>query len=127
MGGEHPRTILMIEDDEHVRQLAAAVLERDGFQVLQASDAPEAAEIWVRNSQTISLVLTDIVMPGWSGPEIAQELRTSRPGLKVIFTSGYDQQSVADQMKSVKGAKFISKPYSVKALLELVRGCFNPH
>ena len=122
---DHSRTILMIEDDEHVRQLAAGVLERNGFQVLQAADAKEAAEMWFRNSQTIDLLLTDVIMPGWSGPEIARELLASRPDLKIIFTSGYDKQSVAETTKLVADANFLSKPYSVQELLDTVRACFN--
>lgn len=122
---ERSRTILMIEDDEHVRQLAAGVLEQAGFQVLQAADANEAAEIWVQKSKTIDVLLTDVSMPGWSGPEIARELLTTRPDLKIIFTSGYDYQSVAETAKLAHGAKFIAKPYSVKRLLETVRSSFG--
>ena len=124
MGGK-PRTILMVEDDEHVRQLAAAVLERDGFEVLQAGDAREAAEIWFQHNQRIDLLLTDVVMRGWTGPDIARELLATRPDLKIIFTSGYDQQGASQTANIVNDAKFISKPYSVKSLLEIVRGCFD--
>lgn len=115
----------MVEDDEHVRQLAAAVLEREGFQVFQASDAKEAAEIWFHNSRSIDLLLTDVVMPGWTGPQIARELLETRPNLKIIFTSGYDLQTAFEKVKMVPDAKFLSKPYSVKSLVEIVRKCFR--
>jgi two-component system cell cycle sensor histidine kinase/response regulator CckA len=115
----------MVEDDEHARQLAAAVLERAGFQVFQAGDATEAAELWDRHNLTIDILLADIVMPGWSGPEIAQQFLSSRPNLKVIFTSGYDEERVSETTKLVKGARFIRKPYIIKNLVDLVRSRFD--
>jgi two-component system cell cycle sensor histidine kinase/response regulator CckA len=122
---EPPRIILLVEDDEHVRQLAAGFLERKGYQVFQAGDAREAAEIWFGNSQKIDLLLSDVIMPGWSGPEIAQELLQTRPDLKIIFTSGYYQQTVSETAKLVDTAKFLSKPYSIQKLLDTVRTCFD--
>jgi two-component system cell cycle sensor histidine kinase/response regulator CckA len=69
--------------------------------------------------------LADIILPGWSGPEIAQEMLRTRPDLKIIFASGYDQQRVSDTAKLVKRAKFIRKPYVIKTLLEMVRASFD--
>lgn len=126
MAEKHSETILLVEDDEPIRQLAAAMLERNGFQVFQASDAREAAEIWEKHKQSIDLLLADIVVPGWSGPEIAQELLRTRPDLKVIFASGYyDDESVAKTAKLIKGAKFLRKPYVMKKLLDMVRAVLD--
>jgi two-component system cell cycle sensor histidine kinase/response regulator CckA len=113
--------ILLVEDEEHLRQLSSAVLERAGFTVFQAGDAKEAAEIWQQDEENIDLLIADILVPGLSGPEIAIQFRKSRPGLRVIFTSGNDRKTMVETEQMVRGAKFVRKPFTVKELLDLVR------
>ena len=115
----------MVEDEEHLRQFTAAILERAGFSVLQACDANEAVEIWQRERSSIDLLLADILIPGLSGPEIAREFLRSRPDLKVIFTSGNDQDVVLETAYLVKGATFLQKPYTTAALVHAVRSAFD--
>src|SRR5688572_30079566 len=106
------RTILMVEDEEHLRQMTAAILERAGFNVFQASDAIEAAEIWHNEQASINLLFADVLLPGLSGPEIAQEFLRTRPDLKVIFASGNDREAALETAHLIKGANFLRKPYT---------------
>ena len=87
-GGE---TLLLVEDEPSVRSVAARVLTRAGYDVLQACDGAEALEVYERAGEGIALVITDVVMPRIGGPELATRLRARRPGLKVLFTSGYTE------------------------------------
>jgi two-component system, cell cycle sensor histidine kinase and response regulator CckA len=119
------RTILIIDDEEPLRQMTAAMLEREGFKVLQAGGAEEASDVWAREHARVDLLLTDIVMPGLSGPEIAREFLTLRPDLKIIITSGYTETMALDTVNLVKGAKFLRKPYVRKALIDMVASCFE--
>ena len=113
-------SILMIDDNEHLRQFSAAILERAGHTVIQAGDASEAAEIWLKDRATISLLIADILLPGLSGPEIALEFRSEKPDLKIIFTSGNHQETVRETTHLVRGARFLPKPYSAKLMLDTV-------
>jgi DNA-binding NtrC family response regulator len=115
-------SILIVEDEEHIRQLTATVLERAGFNVLQASDARQAAEIWSRESSSIHMLLADIVVPGKTGAELAIEFRKTDPMLKVILISGSDRKTLVETAQMVRGAKFLRKPYNANSLLNLVRG-----
>lgn len=114
-------SILMVEDEEHLRQLTATVLERAGFNVLQASDASEASEIWQRDQASINLLVADILVPGKTGAELAVEFRKTHPMLKVIFISGSDRKTLVETEMMVRGAKFLRKPYSAGNLIDLVR------
>lgn len=114
-------SILMVEDEEHLRQLTAAVLERAGFNVLQAGDASEASEIWQRDQASINVLLADILVPGKTGAELAVEFRKTQPMLKVIFISGSDRKTLVETSQMVRGAKFLRKPYSAGHLIDLVR------
>jgi two-component system cell cycle sensor histidine kinase/response regulator CckA len=118
------RTILIIEDQEHLRQMTAAVLEREGFNVLQAGDANEAAEIWERDKFSIDLLFADILIPGLSGPEIAREFLISRPDLKIVFSSGNTRSAVLETAQLIQGATFVRKPYPIGTLISAVHACF---
>ena len=114
-------SILMVEDEEHIRQLSAAVLERAGFHVIQACDAEEALDIWKRDQLSIDMLVADILVPGRTGAEIAVEFRKSQPTLKVIFISGSERKTLVETSQMVRGAKFLRKPFSAKMLVDLVR------
>ncbi len=86
-----PATILVVEDEEEVRALARDVLEMNGFQVLEALDVADATRLAQTHPGTIDLLITDVVMPGTSGPELARRLRAHRPGLRVLCMSGYPE------------------------------------
>lgn len=112
--------ILIVDDNEHLRQFSAAILERAGHTVIQAGDASEAAEIWSEERAAIALIIADVHLPGLTGPEIALEFRIEKPDLKIIFTSGHLQEAVEETTHLVPDARFLSKPYSAKLMLDTV-------
>jgi DNA-binding NtrC family response regulator len=124
MTGEIPRgkeIILLVEDDQRVRKLAAEILSRQGYQVLEASNGGEALLLCEQQERLIHLMLTDLLMPVMSGPELAQRLTPLRPGMKVLYMSGY-----ADNLLSTEGlmdsdVNFIQKPFTVEGLSRKVR------
>jgi two-component system cell cycle sensor histidine kinase/response regulator CckA len=119
-------TILIVEDDPHVRALGRVVLERQGYRVLEAAHAPEALRIWDQNGGAIDLVLTDMVMPeGMNGRELAAILSSRKPGLPVVFTSGYSSEIAGRELSATERAHFIQKPSSARQLLETVRRCLD--
>ena len=120
-GGE---TVLLVEDEPSVRNVAARVLTLAGYHVLQASDGAEALEVYDRAAERIALVITDVVMPRIGGPELATRLRAKRPGLKVLFTSGYTEDTLVVQDLDPAQA-FLQKPYLPAALTGRVRALLD--
>jgi CheY-like chemotaxis protein len=112
-------TVLVVEDEEAVRELAVASLERHGYRVIAASGGEAALGLAAGFVGTIHLLLSDVGMPGMKGPELADRLRAQRPGICVLFMSGY----AADVVKpnDLKEATLISKPFSPAALTRAVR------
>ena len=114
--------ILLVEDEEPVRAFARTVLQMHGYKVLEAVSGVEALEVWKRHRDRIALVVTDLVMPDeMSGLELADKLRAERPGLKVLFSSGYNPEMAEDALKSQAGYSFLHKPYQPKTLARMVR------
>ncbi len=110
-------TILLVEDQQIVRELVASVLTRRGYTVLDAPDAPAALALADQHKGAVNLLLTDLVLPGMDGRKLAAELARRLPGLRVILSSGYtDEHNGLDP-----GINFIQKPYSPEALARLVR------
>ena len=105
-------TILLVEDQEIVRQFMCILLEEEGYQVAQAADGAEVLRIAADQSLNISLLITDIVMPRMSGAELARRLEESRPGLRTLFVSGYswDLEAGKDQESATRA--FLPKPYT---------------
>ena len=112
-------TILIVDDEDGVRQLLCAVLKSQGYDVLEAADAAAALGVYQENSSRIDMVLTDVVMPHTTGFELGRELAARAPGLKVLYMSGY-----RDSAPSVDGEPappFLHKPFSPDVLLSKVR------
>jgi PAS domain S-box-containing protein len=114
-------TVLVVEDEPSIRFVARRVLERSGYTVLEADSGVAALELLANYSGPLDLVLTDLVMPGMTGIELAETLRTTRPTLKLLFTSGYSADVVADRFTPTADWNFISKPYGVRELANEVR------
>jgi two-component system, cell cycle sensor histidine kinase and response regulator CckA len=114
-------TILLVEDEDMVRELAREVLESAGYKVLVASRDEEATLICVEHPGEIHLLLSDVVMPGPSGKEISDRLTVLRPAMKVLFMSGYTQDAIVHHGVLDSGVKFIQKPFSPAALCKRVR------
>ena len=119
-------SILLVEDEKPVRELAACVLERYGYKVFQADTGMEALEIWERRKNQIKLVLTDLVMPNnMNGRELAEKMWAESPALKVIFTSGYSADIVGKDFKLQADLNFLQKPYQPQTLALTIRRCLD--
>ncbi|MFL5517538.1 MAG: response regulator, partial [Gemmatimonadales bacterium] len=114
-------TILLVEDEAPVRELACRVLERSGYTVLSAADAEAATAIADRHPGHIHLLLTDMVLPSVSGRELAARLGIHRPAVKVLYISGTSEGSIARHRLLQPGTDFLEKPFSLDGLLRKVR------
>jgi CheY-like chemotaxis protein len=122
-GAATTATILLAEDEEGVRQLAVEALLRRGYRVLQASSGEEAIRAAGAFDGTIHLLISDVVMPGMKGPELADRLRAMRPGLRVLLISGYAADVVTPS--DLKEAALLSKPFSPSALAKAVKAILD--
>jgi len=119
-------TILIVEDEEMLRQLAHEILADSGYRTLQAASGREALAVWQRHVGKIDLVLTDMVMPeGISGIELADRLLAETPRLKVVFMSGYTSEDVGAELHNHANTSFIQKPYGQAELVRAVRECLD--
>ena len=118
-------TILLVEDEKVVRQLVAEILEATGYTVMQAGDGPSALELLRRHSGKLDLLVTDVVMPGMSGPEVAEAVTSMRPGTHVLFTSGYTDSAIGHHGVLEPGIAFLQKPFSADELARKVRSLLD--
>jgi two-component system cell cycle sensor histidine kinase/response regulator CckA len=109
------QTILVVEDEDGVRVLARKLLERQGYTVLVAANVTEALQVFEENP-AIDLLLTDVVMPGASGPELTRQLIEQRPALKVIYMSGYTEDAIVKHGVLEPGIAFLNKPFTSQTL-----------
>ena len=121
---DRPRTVLLLEDEQVVRTLVREVLEHGGFKVLEAETAAQALDLAGRHS-AIDVLLTDVVMPTMSGPQVAAELALASPELKVIFMSGYTDEAVLRHGAFDGKTAFIQKPFTAAELTEKVRSMLD--
>jgi CheY-like chemotaxis protein len=113
--------VLVVDDEPEVRKLVAAMLVRNGYKVLSADNGENAIRLF-RNNPDTELLLTDVVAPGMSGPMIADEIAALKPGIKVLFMSGYDGTQVVQRYVIEKGYSLLVKPFTVEQLERKVRG-----
>jgi CheY-like chemotaxis protein len=118
-------TILLVEDETVVRHLVAEILENTGYTVLQAGDGPSALELLRRHSGKLDLLVTDVVMPGMSGPEVAHAVTSMRPGTEVLYTSGYTDSAIGHHGVLEPGIAFLQKPFSADDLNRKVRALLD--
>jgi CheY-like chemotaxis protein len=117
-GGE---TILVVEDEEGMRDVTVRILARNGYRVLTAANGAAAIELVERHDGGIDLLLTDVVMPQMLGTEVAERILALRPGFRVLYMSGYAQPVLGAQGTLEEGVTLIEKPFSQKTLLARVR------
>jgi PAS domain S-box-containing protein len=116
------KTILLVEDEPNVREFAAAVLQQDGYVLLQAKSGESALETWRWHSARIDVLLTDVVLPGEiSGVDLGRRLQKEKPSLRVILTTGYSREAVVTQEAGEAIPLVLSKPYTPRTLSKIVR------
>jgi len=114
-------TILLVEDEQIVRNLASKILKRLGYEVLAADSGGNALVLAEKQTAPIHLLLTDVVMPGMNGRQLAERLEKIHPETRVLYSSGYTENAIAHHGVIDKGLDFIGKPYAPRALAEAVR------
>ena len=120
VGRKTRATILLVEDDPRVRQVTAEVLTMVGHTLLEARNAAEALQIFEEHAGGIQLLITDVVMPGKNGRELARELAARCPDLKTMFISGYGKNSALLAAETDHNLFYLSKPFSVPSLIQKV-------
>jgi CheY-like chemotaxis protein len=113
--------ILVVEDDEGVRWMTRRILVDAGYQVLEAADGKSALELLRRDGAAVQLVVTDVVMPGLSGRALADELARLRPGIPIVFTSGYTDGEIVRRGLLEPGTAFVQKPFGPDTIVRSVR------
>jgi CheY-like chemotaxis protein len=120
------QTILVVDDEEVVRSFVRRVLERCGYEVLEAADGPIGAAILRSDRSRISAVVLDYSMPGMSGAEVFKALRLSDPDMPVVFTTGYDVGEALGSLADSESTRCIQKPFSPSLLTEILHDMLEP-
>ncbi|MBA3646924.1 MAG: response regulator [Gemmatimonadaceae bacterium] len=113
-------TILLVDDEAGVRQLAQRILEKAGYRVLEAANGDDATFAYAQNKDSIDLVVTDMIMPVCGGPELVRRLRSHNPLLRVLYMSGYSEDSDEEQAARDSGSPFVQKPFTATELVARV-------
>jgi two-component system cell cycle sensor histidine kinase/response regulator CckA len=114
-------TLLVVEDDALVRHVAVRVLEGLGYRIIEAAHGAQALSLYQARNGPIDLVVTDVVLPGMSGKELADKLRQAQPDIKILYTSGYAEDTIVHQGVVDQGVHFLAKPYVPSELARRVR------
>jgi hypothetical protein len=117
----------VVEDDDPVREMARLILEQQGYRTLDAKDGHQALQVAAGHSGPIHLLLTDVVMPGMSGKQLADSLAQSRQDLKTLYISGYREETIAHHGLSEPGAVVLQKPFGPMDLARKVRKVLDNH
>jgi two-component system cell cycle sensor histidine kinase/response regulator CckA len=125
---EAPRgteTILLAEDEQDVREVAREFLESGGYTVIEAHNGAEALRLAIEHKTAINLLVTDMVMPGMTGKELARRLQHQHPGIGVVYMSGYSEQTAAETTQAEANMLLLTKPFSRGSILRAVREALN--
>jgi CheY-like chemotaxis protein len=112
----------LVEDDDMVRSVTRGILAVKGCRVLEARDGRDALRVWQDSGASVQLLVTDVVMPGLNGRELAEHLQGLRPDLKVLFVSGQTDGLFLDQSRLPRGTAFLAKPFEPDVLNAAVEG-----
>ena len=122
----HGERILVVEDETTVRDFAVRALRENGYRVVEAADAEEALVVFESDRKKFDLVFSDVVLPSKSGVELAEELLSLSPNLRILLSSGYADRKSQWSIIQEKGLEFVKKPYAIKDLLKTIRGVIEP-
>jgi two-component system, cell cycle sensor histidine kinase and response regulator CckA len=114
-------SILVVEDEGFVREVTAEILIAAGYRVLKAKNAAEALSLFKKGEDDIELLVSDVVLPGKNGRDLARDLTQTQPTLKTIFISGYPENPVTRNMPFMHEPIYLAKPFSVESLMRKVR------
>ena len=114
-------TIMVVEDEEDVREMICNLLRSQGYSVLAAENGADALQVWKRHEDPVHMLLTDVVMPSMGGPELADWLAPLRAQMKVVFISGYPGDDALQNLLAKSDFAFLPKPFTRTALLTKVR------
>ncbi|MGD9488786.1 MAG: transporter substrate-binding domain-containing protein [Calditrichaceae bacterium] len=120
-------TILVVEDEERVRQVICETLRARGYRVLESPDGDQALLVCKRHKEQIDLLLTDVVMPKMNGKELVEKLQPIRPDIRILYMSGYTDDAIVDQGKLNPDTEFIQKPFTPLALARKIRSVLDNH
>jgi CheY-like chemotaxis protein len=110
------QTVLLVDDEEDIRELATLTLEEQGYRILSAPNAQEAIVLAEKHAGEISALVTDVIMPGMTGVQLAGVLSRIIPGLRVLFVSGHSNETITEQTLAETHASYLQKPYFGDAL-----------
>jgi len=120
------RTVLLVEDESAVLLAAARILTANGYKVLMRSDPADALQVLGDVQKDVDVLLTDIVMPGFSGIELGRRAKELRPGLPIVYMTGYSQEVISQQGALPEGSNFLQKPFTRRDLLDAIARTFGP-
>lgn len=120
-GEARRQTVLIVEDDDQVRAVARTILKSAGYHVLTAANATQALAVAAEHAGTIHLLLTDVLLPCMSGRQLARRLTQARPGLRVMYVSGYPGDLLATRGVLDESAVLLEKPFRVDDMLDQVQ------
>jgi DNA-binding response OmpR family regulator len=118
--------VLLVDDEEAVREMVGEILEQAGFEVLRAEDGSRGLALFGANRPRVDVVLLDLSMPGLSGEETLRRLREIEPGVRVVLSSGYDADEARRKFGVSAPFAFIQKPYRPEQLLAEIGRCLRP-
>jgi two-component system cell cycle sensor histidine kinase/response regulator CckA len=119
--------ILLVEDEEFVREVVADILEFEGYRVFRTRNAQEAKAAFHRYGEIVQLLITDVVLPGQNGLDLARELRSDDPSLRILFVSGFPENAWTRQEHLEGENLYLPKPFSAESLMQAVRRAMAFH
>jgi len=122
-----PATILAVDDDRSILGLLENALRGAGYKVLAADSGWNAIQAYEANGGSVSLLLTDVIMPDLTGPVVAERLRARQPDLRVLFISGFHDADLVQRFVTRKGFRLLPKPFTVDSLLRVVEEALDSH
>jgi len=123
--GSGLKTILIVDDEEFIRELLGEIIAAEGFKVLEAASGPQAINIFEQQSANINLVLLDVILPDMDGREVYFKLKSIRPDVKIVIISGYSQTTVRQDLVEAGVEGYITKPFEINQVQHLIQSILD--